>query len=92
MSISVTVAKIAMTRKAANMTKPWEQYYTADAKNFNLADMPYRNLVDLINKSGVEYATRPAATTIYLPALTPLSLTANCSAMQMILRSICARW
>jgi long-chain acyl-CoA synthetase len=64
MSISVTVTKIAMTRKAANMTKPWEQYYTADAKNFNLADMPYRNLVDLINKSGVEYASRPAATTI----------------------------
>jgi len=64
MSISVTVAKIAMTRKAANMTKPWEQYYTADAKNFDLADMPYRNLVDLINKSGVEYASRPAATTI----------------------------
>ncbi len=46
------------------MTKPWEQYYSDQGKNFELADMNSQTLVELIDNAGARYADRPAFTTI----------------------------
>ncbi len=46
------------------MAQPWEKYYTEEAKNFDVATMPYPTLVDMIIGSGTEYSSRPAATTV----------------------------
>ncbi|MFP6747233.1 MAG: AMP-binding protein [Alphaproteobacteria bacterium] len=46
------------------MSEPWRKYYTEDAKNFDVAKMPYATLVEMINDAGTKYASRRAATTI----------------------------
>ncbi len=46
------------------MSRPWEKYYTDEAKNFDVETMPHGTLVDLINDAGKKYASRPAATTV----------------------------
>jgi len=46
------------------MTKPWKQFYSDEAKNFDLANMPSQTLHELIDKAAAEYADRPALTTI----------------------------
>ena len=46
------------------MSRPWEKYYTEDAKNFDADNMPHGTLVELINDAGEKFAARSAATTI----------------------------
>lgn len=46
------------------MTNVWEKYYSEDAKNFNLANMPSQTLTALADRALKEFADRPALTTI----------------------------
>jgi long-chain acyl-CoA synthetase len=46
------------------MSRPWEKYYTEAAKDFDAASLKQQTLVELINHSGNEFASRPAMTTV----------------------------
>ncbi|MBT4689134.1 MAG: AMP-binding protein [Rhodospirillaceae bacterium] len=46
------------------MSRPWEKYYTDEAKAFDVATMPYATIPAMINSAGAEFANRSAATTI----------------------------
>ena len=48
------------------MTKPWERYYTDEAKAFDLANMGAQRLVDYFNETCARYPDRKALTT-FLP-------------------------
>lgn len=46
------------------MQKPWEHYYSEEAKAFDPADIDHDTIVGLIDHAGREFADRPALTTI----------------------------
>lgn len=46
------------------MSKPWEQFYSEDAKNFDQANVPSGMLHKLVDDAAASFGTKPALTTI----------------------------
>ena len=46
------------------MTKPWEKYYSDEAKAFDLANLPVQMLHELADEAAKEHGPKPALTTI----------------------------
>ena len=56
------------------MQKPWEKYYSDEAKAFDPAEMSHQTIVEMVDQAARDYADRPALTT-FLPTGAETTLT-----------------